>query len=190
MNIYYCHGFASRFDASSQKIKTLRQLGPVCGDDLDYTKPADETIQRSIDRLISTDVDIIVGTSMGGWLASIVGARLGIPFVAINPAIEPSQTLRAHVGKGVDFQGKEYELMASVVSGYGSLAQGGCGLILLDEGDDVIDWRKTRAAFHEHYSVVSFPGGSHRFEHMKASLPLIESFLVRSSLVYGAEDDS
>lgn len=185
LNIYYCHGFASQFDPGSSKIEALSKLGPVYGHNIDYTKPVDEIVQQCIDKLIEADIDIIIGTSMGGWLASVAGSRTGVPFVAINPAIEPSQTLRRHIGKGVDYQGNKYELTSSVVSGYGPLPTDGCGLILLDEGDDVFDWRETYDVYHKRYSVVSFPGGSHRFEHMEASLPLIEDFFDGSSLVYG-----
>jgi predicted esterase YcpF (UPF0227 family) len=185
MNVYYCHGFASQFDPSSPKIELLRELGPVYGHDIDYTKPAEELAQLCFDEILGRDIDVIIGTSMGGWLASVVGSRAGIPFVAINPAIAPSQTLAKHIGRGMDYQGQEYELTSSAVNSYGSLSRDGCGLILLDEGDDVIDWSETYAAYYERYTVISFPGGSHRFEHMKAALPLIEDFIDRSSLVYG-----
>lgn len=189
MNIYYCHGFASQFDPASSKIGRLRELGVVYGHDIDYTKPADQVAQQCFDEMLDNDIDIIIGTSMGGWLASVVGSRAGIPFVAINPAITPSQTLAKHIGRGMDYQGREFKLTASVANSYGSLSRDGCGLILLDEGDDVINWRETYTAYHERYSVISFPGGSHRFEHMKAALPLIEDFFDRSSFVYGLGDN-
>ena len=185
MNIYYCHGFASQFDPNSSKLEVLSRLGSIDGHNIDYTKPAEEVVQHCVDTLIKSDIDLLVGTAMGGWLASVVGTRLGIPFVAINPAIDPSQTLKKHVGTGLDFQGEEYHLTESVIDSYGSLATNGCGLILLDQADDVIDWRVTHDLLQEHYSVVSFPGGSHRFEHMEEALPLIEAFFERSSLVYG-----
>ena len=185
MNIYYCHGFASRFDPGSLKIETLGQLGLVHGHDFDYTNPADEVVQQCLDHVLAAGIDIIVGTSMGGWLASVVGSAAGIPFVAINPAIDPSRTLRKHIGEGVDYHGNEFRLTASVVDSYGSLRKGGCGLILLDEGDEVLDWRETCVAYDQHYCVVSFPGGSHRFEHMAEALPLIEDFFDRSARVSG-----
>ena len=163
----------------------LSRLGSIDGHNIDYIKPAEEVVQHCVDAVLKADIDLLVGTSMGGWLASVVGTRLGIPFVAINPAIDPSQTLRKHVGTGLDLQGEEYHLTESVIDSYGSLSTNGCGLILLDQADDVIDWRVTHDLLHEHYSVVSFPGGSHRFEHMEEALPLIEAFLERSSLVYG-----
>lgn len=185
MKIFYCHGFASQFDLNSSKLEILSRLGSIEGQNIDYTNPAEEVVQYCVDAVIKADIDLLVGTSMGGWLASIVGARIGIPFVAINPAIDPSQALKKHLGTGLDFQGERYRLTDSVVDSYGPLATNGCGLILLDQEDDVIDWRVTHDLLREHYSVVSFPGGSHRFEHLEEALPLIEAFLERSSPVYG-----
>lgn len=188
LKIYYCNGFASQFDPCSEKLRILSNLGEINGHDIDYTLPADVVVKQCIDKLMGCDIDIIVGTSMGGWLAAAVGSSAGIPFVAINPAINPSRTLIRHVGKGVDYQGNEYQLTASVVNSYGPLARDGCGLILLDEGDDVFDWHETYVAYHETYSIYSFPGGSHRFEHMKESLQLIEKFFNHSECVYGLDE--
>ncbi|KPQ01686.1 YqiA/YcfP family alpha/beta fold hydrolase [Marinobacter sp. HL-58] len=189
MNIYYCHGFGSQFDLGSSKLEILSKLGSIHGHDIDYTKPADEVVQICQDEVIKADIDLMVGTSMGGWLVNIVGARAGIPFVAINPAIDPAQTLEKYIGAGLDYQGNRYQLTQSVVDSYRAFVINGCGLILLDQGDDVIDWRVTHDTCQKYYSVVSFPGGSHRFEHMEESLPLIEALYERSSLTYGLGDN-
>lgn len=53
----------------------------------------------------------------------------------------------------------------------------GCGLILLDEGDEVIDALETQKVLKDYYGVKLFSGGNHRFEHMVEALPLIEEFL-------------
>ena len=34
LKIYYLHGFASRFDITSDKLKALAKLGPVYGHDM------------------------------------------------------------------------------------------------------------------------------------------------------------
>lgn len=114
---------------------------------------------------------------MGGGLASILGSEIGIPFVAINPVIDPSRSLKKHVGQGLDHQGEPYELTSAVVSSYYPFARNGSGLILLDEGDEVIDWQDTHRKLEGYFPVHVFPGGSHRFEHMDASLPLIREHL-------------
>jgi len=185
MNIYYCHGFASRFDRGKSKVQTLATLGPVSGCNIDYTCRADEVVKLAIEEGHFTNIDLIVGTSMGGWLAATLGSRLGIPFVAINPSIDPSQTLRKYIGSGVDFQGQPYTQTESIVASYYPIAKNGYGLILLDEGDEVIDSLETQKVLDGHYDVKLFSGGNHRFEHMKEALPLIEAFHDQAGIVYG-----
>lgn len=177
LNIFYCHGFASCFDPDKSKAKTLTKLGSVHGCDIDYTCRADEVISKVMGREQLNDIDLIVGTSMGGWLAAKLGSALGIPFVAINPSIDPSQTLGKYSGSGVDFQGRPYTLNDFTVASYYPIVKTGCGLILLDEGDEVIDALETQKVLKGHYDVVLFSGGNHRFEHMEEALPLIEEFL-------------
>ena len=114
--------------------------------------------------------DLLVGTSMGGWLAGILGAETGIPFVAINPVIDPRETLKSWLGKGVDHQGNAYELSPDSLVSYYPFTQCGSGLILLDQGDELIPWQETFRALDGCFPVHSFAGGSHRFEHMDESL--------------------
>ena len=179
LNLFYCHGFASSFDPNKSKIHTLARLGSVGGCHIDYTSRADEVVSHVIEQGNFAKVDLIVGTSMGGWLAAELGACLGIPFVAINPAVDPSQTLCKYIGSGKDYQGKPYTLTESVVASYYPIAKNGCGLILLDEGDEVIDARHTREVLKDYYQVEMFEGGNHRFAHMEEALPLIASFQSR-----------
>ncbi|PPK50050.1 YqiA/YcfP family alpha/beta fold hydrolase [Marinobacter persicus] len=185
LNIFYCHGFASSFDPGNSKVQTLARLGSVSGCNIDYTRRADEVISHVIERGNFANVDVIVGTSMGGWLATELGSSLGIPFVAINPAADPSQTLRNYIGAGEDYQGKPYTLSESTVASYYPIAKNGCGLILLDEADEVIEARHTQQMLSEYYQVEVFEGGNHRFAHMEEALPLIESFQSDAEVVYG-----
>lgn len=170
---YYLHGFASQFDPTSEKLRTLAELGPVQGHNIDYTQSAEEVVENSLDKLMQVNPDLLIGTSMGGWLASILGSETGIPFVAINPVIDPSKSLNKHVGQGIDHQGEAYELTSTVVRSYYPFARNGSGLVLLDDGDEVIDRQGTIKALEGYYPVHSFSGGSHRFEHMANALELI-----------------
>lgn len=170
---YYLHGFASRFDITSDKLKTLARLGPVYGHDIDYTQASEDVIEDSLDKLMQVNPDLLVGTSMGGWLAGILGAETGIPFVAINPVTDPAHTLKPWIGQGVDHQGQAYQLTAEVVSGYYPFTHCGSGLVLLDQGDELLPWNDTVRALGDYFPVHSFEGGSHRFEHTEEALKLI-----------------
>jgi len=173
LKTYYLHGFASRFDITSDKLKTLARLGPVYGHDIDYTQVSEDVIEDSLDKLMQVNPDLLVGTSMGGWLAGILGAESGIPFVAINPVTNPAHTLKAWIGQGVDHQGQTYQLTDEVVSSYYPFTQYGSGLVLLDQGDKLLPWKDTARALGDYFPVHSFEGGSHRFEHMGEALELV-----------------
>ena len=189
MNILYVHGFGSQFDPVGGKVEALSRLGTVHGIDVDYCDPADTTLTVVGAAVISLNIDLIVGTSMGGWTASQIGAMYGIPFVAINPALYPSESLRKYLGKGVDYYDRPYEMTEEVVNTYVDFALDGAGLILLDKGDELIDSNSTLDALDSFYSVNMFEGGNHRFAHIEESIPLIEQFVDRAELVYGLTND-
>lgn len=176
MKIGYLHGFGSRFDPDSDKLKHLSVLTDtdILGIDLDYTKP----INSLVDKITKAfeNVDMVVGTSMGGYYAAKIGALLGVPFVAINPATNPKEGLKSYLGEGTTYYGEPFILKADVVDEYTEIEKNGCGLILLDEADDVIDSFETMHLLNPYYEVCVFGGGNHRFEHMKEAIPVIKTF--------------
>ena len=184
MRTLYVHGFGSRFDPGNPKLKALSELGEVVGVDVDYCegfKTAFSEVSAG-----ASECDLIVGTSMGGYLASHVGAAHGIPFVALNPAVKPSETLCRHIGTFVDYVGRHSTLTEETVAGYPDIQMvGGCGLILLEAGDDVIDPEVTMNMLREVYSVKMYEGGSHRFEGLSEHLGEIQAFMNIAEAVYG-----
>jgi len=193
MNILYIHGFKSQFKEQSEKVQALKTLGNVFGVTLDYTNTFDEIKNTLLKFVLDKDMDIelIVGTSLGGYYASIIGASAGVPFVAINPVVDPVLTLSKYIGDGFTFTGEAYTLKEETVRAYPGFALDGCGLILLDRGDELINSEKTLATLKDHYDTKIFEGGSHRFQHINESLTEITSYFNRASFVYGfgAADD-
>ena len=87
MNIIYLHGFGSIANQNHPKVKELERLGTVKSIAPDYSKSFNEIILHVYSHCEIEQVNLIVGTSMGGWLASIISALDNIPFVAINPSL-------------------------------------------------------------------------------------------------------
>lgn len=186
MNILYVHGFGSRFDKKSSKIEALSEIGSVYGIDIDFTNPVDVWIKDVVKEISDKTIDLIVGTSLGGWTAAKVGSIVGIPFVALNPSIEPHESLKKYPKKGVTFYGKEYTIDDNTINSYHSIAKDGCGLVLLEAEDEVIDSKVTYELLKNTYEVHMFSGGSHRFESLKDHLQMIENFYYQSKLINGA----
>jgi hypothetical protein len=176
MNILYIHGYKSSFDPETPKIKSLEKLGNVIGLNIDYDKPYDEIHSEFYRYLITNDVDLIIGTSFGGYFANRIGTEFGIPFVMVNPVIDPRRVL------------KKYDHPTDIINSYERRAViSPCGLLLLDRGDDVIPIEPTIEYFNDFYETHIFEGGSHRFEHMDDSLDYIEQFYNINNLIHGSQ---
>lgn len=184
MNILYIHGFGSAFDPESDKVQALKSLGPVYGVNLDYTQSFDLNRQLVADAIQEFQIDLLVGTSMGGYLASHCAA--GLPVVAINPVIDPAQSLQRHLGEHVDHAGRPFRLELDQIQYLPKFSTAtGAGLILLDQGDKIIDPEATMAALRDYYQVEMWPGGHHRFAHIEQALGKISDFFFICGLVHG-----
>lgn len=187
----YVHGFGSAFDPDGDKVKALATIGEVVGCDINYTKLSDpsqvlDSIRAQITPKIDlTTIDIFIGTSMGGWLASHLGEMYSVPFVALNPATDPAVGLEKYLGEGVDHTGHPFTLDRATIEHYPKFNLKGCGQIYLQEGDKVIDANKTLAELTKYYTVVKEAGGEHRFTGLDRYLNLIEEFKSRAECTYG-----
>jgi uncharacterized protein len=134
VNIFYCHGWGSHFDPGKAKIRALARMGPVDGVTVDYTLHPQLVFATFAARLKRHPEALVVGTSLGGFFAAWLGAEFHRPFIAINPAIAPSTTLQAHVGRGVNHIGDPYELKEDCVMAYDALTfrLDGRGTVVLD----------------------------------------------------------
>ena len=159
-------------------------MGEVVGVDVDYCEGFDAAFQKV--KVAAMTCDLIVGTSMGGFMASHVGAVLSIPFVALNPAIAPRETLLKYVGSFVDYNGNKKVLDQKTVANYPDFKTvNGCGLILLEAGDKVIDPKHTLRALEDFYDVRMIEGGSHRFDSLSDQIKEIAKFVIVAEMVYG-----
>lgn len=174
VSILYCHGWGSHFDPRKNKIRALAKILPVDGITVDYTLHPQVVFEMYAARLKLHPEALVVGTSLGGFYAAWLGAEFDRPFIAINPAIAPSTTLRTYIGHGVNHVGEAFELTEDCVRAYDafSFRLDGQGTIVLDMGDEILDAQVTLDFVSGRLPVVAFEGGSHRFDHMAE---LIES---------------
>jgi len=188
MTFIYLHGFNSQGNPSSAKLEVLRELGDVTT--LDYNSFASyEEILSDLKEKVSKKLDdlpygeaALVGTSLGGYWAATLSGIYGVPAIILNPSIQPSKTLTNHVGMTLEnfVSGEVNTLHEDVPKSYPDLVKDGILLIMLDEGDEVLDSFETQKYFTD-YEPILFKGGSHRFEHMKEALPEIKRFLNHAS---------
>ena len=133
LNVVYFHGYGS--SANTPKVRVLRNSlnVPVFAFDAN-TDPeiAIKEVGFNIDMLLMEDLHapiqtIFVGTSLGGWLASEMGAKYGIPVIAINPSFDPKNSL------------KKYDLAEGILNKYTAIKLSKKNVYFFAEHDSVID---------------------------------------------------
>lgn len=183
----YLHGFNSDSDKNSDKTKILETIGEVVHlsyDSFDtYENIMESLMLASKDH--ATDIGrVIIGTSLGGFYAAELGKRLKYPSILINPCINPWESLLPMCGETFTNykNGNIRVLEEEVINSYedNPFANGNLydPLVLLDAGDELLDAPENYKYFSDMgYPVKMFEGGSHRFDHMLESLPVISEYL-------------
>lgn len=187
MNILYVHGFGSNFYPESQKTIMLEELGTVYGVSIDYTQGFSTVLEQLENAVAEYEIDLVIGTSMGGYMAAEVSRELGIMFIAFNPATRPRESLQEHAGDGLTYQGLNYHLSQETINDFPDMTNQGIGMMFLERGDDVIDYRET--LINVDYPVRIFQGGSHRFENVQGAVPYIENFYNTNVVSLGFGDN-
>ena len=86
MKIAYLHGLESSIDASSVKITWLKEnFDQIYTPTIKYHNK--ESFTSITAHIKKQSPDYIVGSSMGGYFAYLIGATLGIPTILFNPAV-------------------------------------------------------------------------------------------------------
>lgn len=122
---------------------------------------------------------LLVGSSLGGFWARYLAAELNAGMVLINPGIHPDVDLLDVVGPNVnEATGERYVLSEAQVKAFARVKHAHCDpdvptLLLLDEGDELLDYRVAQAYYRGCGKIIVYPGGSHRFDHMAEALPEI-----------------
>lgn len=177
--ILYLHGFASCGD--SNKTRLLKEhfediLSP------DIPVDPDEAISFLQKLIVDNEVDLLIGSSLGGYYAAYLAEKFQIKTVLLNPSTQPFITLAPYVGTNEFFcTGKSFEwtrehihkLMPYAISKNSIKAP---VLVLLQKGDEVLDYTKA-AELYGDYKVVVQEGGNHRFENLDEYIGVISDFI-------------
>ena len=124
----------------------------------------------------------IVGSSLGGFYATVLGERLGCPTVVLNPAVDPARDLARHIGETTQWHSddtfffrEEYvdELRAMTP---GALAVPSRYFAVIATGDEVLDWREMSERYRgAHLRIVE--GSDHGLTDFDEHLPHVLRFL-------------
>jgi len=122
----------------------------------------------------------LLGSSLGGYYATWLAERHGLPAVLINPAVVAPMSLAAYVGPQTNlYTGEVFEFTAGHVAALRALEAPTITpahyWLLVEEGDELLDYR---AAVHRYAGCrqTVLPGGDHSFTRFPDFVPQIIEF--------------
>ena len=184
--IVYLHGFNS--SPQSHKAQLLARYLEERGLGARYACPALSPLAsdaiKQIEKLIRKNSRVcFVGSSLGGFYATYLAERHAAKAALINPAIDPHVGLRAYLGRQENLHtGEPYELTEVHLREWQKLYVARITperyLLLVETGDEVLDYRRALARYAGAEQVV-IQGGDHSLASFPQHLPRILEFCGR-----------
>lgn len=183
--IVYLHGFNS--SPASHKAQVMKSYMEGRGLAHRYACPAlpdtpGEAIRAIEQAIAGHDPHRVtfVGSSLGGYYATHLAERLDCLAVLINPAITPHVGLEAYLGTQKNLHtGEAYELTRAHLEGWRSLMVERIDperyLLLLETGDEVLDWRDAARKYEGARAAIR-DGGDHSLQSFPEHIPRILAF--------------
>jgi uncharacterized protein len=90
----------------------------------------------------------VIGSSLGGFYATVVAERFGCPAVLLNPAVHPARDLAQHIGETTAWHSNErMHFRAEHVDELDAIAAPALTrperyFAVIAKGDEVLDWRE------------------------------------------------
>jgi len=180
--IVYLHGFNS--SPQSHKAKVLEAEMGRRGLAHLYACPALPPLAsdalREIAKLSLKPSDCLLGSSLGGFYATHLAEQVGCRAALINPAVRPHVGLEAYLGQQKNLHsGAPYQLTRAHLAGWRELwverIDPELYLLLLETGDEVLDWREAVRRY-EGARMVIRQGGDHTLQSFPEHIDRILAF--------------
>lgn len=183
--IVYLHGFNS--SPQSHKAQVLSRFMAERGLGAHHACPALPPLAAdaiaAIEALMARHARApfcFLGSSLGGYYATYLAEKHGAKAVLVNPAIEPHVGLRAYLGEQKNLHtGAPYQLTETHLRDWQALwlprITPSRYLLLVETGDEVLDYRRAVARYQGAEQVV-IEGGDHSLRSFPQHLPRILAF--------------
>ena len=129
------------------------------------------------------DHSAVLGSSLGGFYATVVAEATGWPVVLINPAVDPARDLAAHIGEQTAYHDPRtsFVFCAEYVDQLRKMTPPHITrperyLPIIATGDDLLDWREMSARYAGAPQRI-VQGSDHALSDFDDHLPHILSFL-------------
>ncbi len=129
------------------------------------------------------DTMAVVGSSLGGFYATVVAERLGCRAAVINPAVAPARDLAAYIGEQHTFDdpADTFFIQPSFMGEFEALAPYPITRperywALIAQGDEVLNWREMQARYPGVAGML-LPGSDHAVSDFDQHLAALVSWL-------------
>jgi uncharacterized protein len=192
-DLLYLHGFrSSPRSTKAQQMGALIAQRQALGEDWRWACPqlppspaeAWSLIERSLSAL-PEHRRAVIGSSLGGFYATVAAERFGCPAVLINPAVDPARDLARYIGEITAWHSEErFWFRAEFIDELRALAPGALTrperyFVLVAQGDEVLDWREM-AGRYAGTRLTVLEGCDHALSSFPDHLDNILSFLDHS----------
>jgi predicted esterase YcpF (UPF0227 family) len=126
---------------------------------------------------------VVIGSSLGGFYATVLAERLGCPAALLNPAVNPARDLAQYLGEQTNFHDPEdrfyfreefiAELQAMTPS---AITHTERYFAVIAKGDEVLDWREMTTRYAG-ARIRLLEGSDHALSNFDADLPHLLHFL-------------
>jgi predicted esterase YcpF (UPF0227 family) len=181
-SILYIHGFLS--SPQSEKAQQTLAYAQAQGDTLMVPAlPTNPTQALALLEGIMQEQrpQALIGSSLGGFFATILAEKYGLRAALINPAVEPYKRLAPYIGPVKNYHTGEVSVIdESFMDDLLAMESRPRNLhkiaVFLETGDETLDYRDA-LAYYAGALISVTEGGSHRYEGFQEKLPAIWQFL-------------
>ena len=186
-HLLYLHGFRS--SPLSTKAQTMaawmREHRPDVVWCCPQLPPSPREAIEQLDRIMAAwpaAGSAVIGSSLGGFYATVLAQRFGCRAVLLNPAVSPARDLASQIGEHSQWHGgASFRFEPRYIEELRQMtppeisAPERCFAILA-KGDEVLDWREMQARYRG-CRVELLEGGDHALSDFDTHLPAIVAFL-------------
>lgn len=125
----------------------------------------------------------VIGSSLGGFYATVLAERHGLPAVLLNPAVDPARDLAPHVGtlaayhdpaQRLDFTTAHVDALRALTPA--TITHPERYAAVIAKGDELLDWREMHARYAGAHTLL-LDGSDHGLSDFEQHLPFVLRFL-------------
>lgn len=187
-HLLYLHGFRS--SPQSAKARRVAAWVQAMRPDLHWWCPQLPPSPREAMAMVESTVRewpasamAVIGSSLGGFYATVIAERTGCPAVLLNPAVDPARDLAKYIGEQTAFHdpAERFFFRADFVDELRAITPAAITrperyLAVIAKGDEVLDWREMSARYAGCH-IKLLEGGDHALSDFDTHLPDILHFL-------------